>query len=574
MDDPVFVAIDCASEATQLLVKTGVLPTIRERDGGGIVLAARAQLQRVETLSVSPFEWGVGSQLQDTLFAPAVSMPLGRWTCLVEAARDSAVAGGYEDLWAQLLPLWVEAEQKIPLIDGAFWQELNVGRYRAYTLLPSVSEFAKRSRALHQRLASSRSAIFARSASYMGSKTVLSGQLLDVMDALEPPNCTVIDLMCGSGAMSGAFSKRYRTVASDAQSFCRLLGLVQGGGMNLARATGVANQVVSVAREHYEQLPEKLQSRIATEDQLLNSELTDLLRDQFIEDLKSRARDWREGDLGGLDNVSKAQRAGSMFSHLYAGLYFGDRQAAEVDCLRRAIEGIENEMDRKWALGALVCATSSCAFTYGGHFAQPKLDIGPEGARRGSIEDAVRQRTLSVTHEFYVRLTSLAEESEMCANPVELVTGPWEFALEEAAQRCSGPVCVYVDPPYTRDEYSRYYHVLETLVRYESQGVSGKGRLPARDTPGRFASALSGRTKDRMEVEIAKVLAGCLRKGWNCLWSYSDSGTASIQRVLTHLGASASKAEVFHMEHTYKAQGKNKAKPVREYAIHLRSAAR
>ena len=35
---------------------------------------------------------------------------------------------------------------------------------------------------------------------------------------------------------------------------------------------------------------------------------------------------------------------------------------------------------------------------------------------------------------------------------------------------------IYADPPYSRAQYSRYYHVLETLVLYDYPGVTGKGR--------------------------------------------------------------------------------------------------
>lgn len=35
---------------------------------------------------------------------------------------------------------------------------------------------------------------------------------------------------------------------------------------------------------------------------------------------------------------------------------------------------------------------------------------------------------------------------------------------------------MYADPPYTKDQYSRYYHVYETLYLYDFPGSSGAGR--------------------------------------------------------------------------------------------------
>src|SRR5262249_31672895 len=47
------------------------------------------------------------------------------------------------------------------------------------------------------------------------------------------------------------------------------------------------------------------------------------------------------------------------------------------------------------------------------------------------------------------------------------------FLLSEAARRAD---CIYADPPYTKDHYSRYYHVYETLYRYDFPDSIGAGR--------------------------------------------------------------------------------------------------
>ena len=40
-----------------------------------------------------------------------------------------------------------------------------------------------------------------------------------------------------------------------------------------------------------------------------------------------------------------------------------------------------------------------------------------------------------------------------------------------------GVGAVYADPPYTKDQYSRYYHVYETLYRYDFPDSHGAGRV-------------------------------------------------------------------------------------------------
>ena len=55
----------------------------------------------------------------------------------------------------------------------------------------------------------------------------------------------------------------------------------------------------------------------------------------------------------------------------------------------------------------------------------------------------------------------------------------------------SSVAAVYADPPYTKDQYSRYYHVYETMYRYDYPTSFGAGRV--RDD--RFSSSFCLRTQ-------------------------------------------------------------------------------
>jgi hypothetical protein len=65
-------------------------------------------------------------------------------------------------------------------------------------------------------------------------------------------------------------------------------------------------------------------------------------------------------------------------------------------------------------------------------------------------------------------------------------------AIEEAA-RLTGDELVIVDPPYSAVQYSRFYHVLETVASCERQVVTGAGRYPP--PPARPSSRFSLRTE-------------------------------------------------------------------------------
>ena len=85
----------------------------------------------------------------------------------------------------------------------------------------------------------------------MGSKKVLSSFIAEAVSEVTDNDATIVDLMCGSGAASSAFSQLWRTYASDAQSFCRTLAVIQGSGYDSTRAQSVLRLINDHARSRY-----------------------------------------------------------------------------------------------------------------------------------------------------------------------------------------------------------------------------------------------------------------------------------------------------------------------------------
>jgi adenine-specific DNA methylase len=55
---------------------------------------------------------------------------------------------------------------------------------------------------------------------------------------------------------------------------------------------------------------------------------------------------------------------------------------------------------------------------------------------------------------------------------------------------------VFIDPPYSGVQYSRFYHVLETIARGRSITASGEGRYPTRDQRPQSDFSLKTRSED------------------------------------------------------------------------------
>src|SRR5262249_44190375 len=58
---------------------------------------------------------------------------------------------------------------------------------------------------------------------------------------------------------------------------------------------------------------------------------------------------------------------------------------------------------------------------------------------------------------------------------------------------------VFVDPPYSAVQYSRFYHVLETIARGSCGSVSGVGRYPPFEERPRSLFSLLSKASDAMD---------------------------------------------------------------------------
>jgi len=555
-----------------LWISCGLLPVIEDKSGLGWV--SRSQMDRLASLDEMR-SVRARPPVQGELFPPEIVCSLADQ--LYVYVSRGLIDGCDPDIWLQLSPIWMEADLggkralDVEAEERSRWSLLNFEKYSLYSDSAAVAAEAKASRSRRAEIQESRGALFSRSANYMGSKASLSGEVIDVLSACWSGG-VFIDLMAGSGAVSGAVSRFYPVIASDAQSFSRCLAKVQGGGLQKSRATELAGIVIDDARRRYVELSKRYVAKIQMEDMAANSEIDGDMARTFLADATKDSLDWVAMRKGDFDSVKSAWSEGHLISHVYAGLYFGWRQSVELDCLRQAIAELTCQREREWALGALVCAASACAFTYAGHFAQPRFDISNPLVAQKNIPALLRQRLTSVTHEFYARLTSLAEEGEGTKNEIDTVAGPWSSAVSRMPTASyEGKPCLYLDPPYTRDEYSRYYHVLEVISQYVPVAVGGKARMPKRGGGLRFASVFGARSARESESEISDVLKTCATNGWDCLWSYSSSGLGDVKKIVDEASAGFQSIDIFSSDYVYRGQGRAPAKKVKEYMFYFKA---
>jgi hypothetical protein len=158
----------------------------------------------------------------------------------------------------------------------------------------------------------------------------------------------------------------------------------------------------------------------------------------------------------------------TLILRFYGGLFFSYRQAADLDALL-TVAHEEQGGKRDLLLAAIISTASEVVNTVGKHFAQPIKPRNAEGMpKRNLISKILRDRHIDVMELFrswFDRYRSLPKATQKH----KIIRADYADALSQITDKIGA---VYADPPYTRDHYSRFYHVLETMCLWDDPGVS------------------------------------------------------------------------------------------------------
>lgn len=158
----------------------------------------------------------------------------------------------------------------------------------------------------------------------------------------------------------------------------------------------------------------------------------------------------------------------SMAFRQFGGVYFSYKQAAELDVVLEFAHSA-TQKNRATLIAAALSTASEIVNTVGKHFAQPLRPRNKDGSIKSKIyHQAARDRYKSVL-DIYTE--KLSEYSRLREFPYENAAYKSDY-LEFLNSKKFDAGVVYADPPYTRDHYSRFYHVLETFALRDDPIVS------------------------------------------------------------------------------------------------------
>lgn len=336
--------------------------------------------------------------------------------------------------------------------------------------------------------------------SYMGTKHELAPAVRAVIDSCQPG--MLLDAFAGMGAVAESLAGRRQVWTNDVQHFAHL-----ASSCRLADEHGPlgARKLAQLARGLFNENLHRLHDQ--------NAEALKLGRKAL------RASDYTDFRIPfdrGRSLTPRSEKAYGCFTKTYSYGYFSLEQCTEIDSIRYALDVLRGRGDISfrqfdWALLALGRTALRVANTTG-HFAQY---LTPGAANFKRVRKQFRR---SVWKDWLSSVRSIQPVGTTVWRKENLATRSDSTTLLRDPRYSKRARVVYCDPPYTDDQYSRYYHVWETLVLNDYPSITGQGRY----RPGRFTTDFS--LVSKVEAAFRQLVQDVAAAGADLVLSYPSNG--------------------------------------------------
>lgn len=308
---------------------------------------------------------------------------------------------------------------------------------------------------------------------YLGCKTEFVSAIKAAIDEVDPSGGRLGDIFAGTGAVAASLGERREVTTADVQEYSRVLcsAVLRPSCPTSQQITDIISDIEKaekVSRNRlcfqplirheqgcihfalngeWDALIELLESKpLAARDERLNPSPTkfDNIANKVALELKS-AELWDSPD--------------TTVSRLFGGVYFSFEQAVMLDAILTRANS-DDVGARDTLVAAALSTASMLVNTVGKQFAQPLRPKNKNGAvKAGLVEVVRRDRSMNALRVYELWLRKYSTLPRAIGRPLAL-----RQDFREAITRNAPSLSVlYADPPYTRDHYSRFYHVLETM---------------------------------------------------------------------------------------------------------------
>ncbi|KMZ43538.1 MULTISPECIES: DNA adenine methylase [Bacillales] len=355
---------------------------------------------------------------------------------------------------------------------------------------------------------------------YMGSKRKMLDQVITAIGSVHTSeNTPVCDLFAGSSVLSGALRNSLPMISNDIQQYSGVLAKAYLGDYHWDQYPNITQKIVDRATEH------------------VNAFRRDYPQYQFQYSQKMSRQEFVELEQAqqALINADFQETPYHLYTKYYSGTYWSFDQCLWIDALREAIDYYRVEYSSVYygALASLMFAMSYTSQSTG-HYAQYR-----EANTDSSMKDILIYREKELVPYFVRKM----EDFQQTLEPNNFNHQVFAEDYMDCLDHVPIGTTIYADPPYCFVHYSRFYHAIETLVRYDYPTVRYKGRYRIDRHQSPFC--IRTQVRDAFERMFHKIrdIEGQL------VLSYSNTGMISLPDLLDL--AAESFGQVYNIEPSY-----------------------
>lgn len=411
---------------------------------------------------------------------------------------------------------------------------------------------------------------------YMGSKRELLPEIKQVISSMINPNDGILDIFSGTGNVGNYLKNDYNIYTNDIQEYTSVItdSII---GASLYKELPPIDEKLKEIKSHYfthkSYLTKMLKKTLAISDSFVSIEKKDwneekrLKYKEFCNSLPSPINGYSttNDEFNKLFNIylerSKSKNNSFPYcqiSFLFSETYFSLEQTIDIDSLKYAIDKtFTHKIFKNIFMAALIHAFSySSSGT--GHFAMFRDLVDVK-----SVKDTFIYRGKSVFELFEKKLHEIYSHHKFIPQlKYESYNLDYSILLKNK-EISHNYKLIYADPPYSSVHYSRFYHAIESLVKYDYDIPTFKGRYRSDRHQSPFCQKQNVKGAFELLYRISKENSSSL------LLSYADTGMISLETILEiskHNGFITSVIEIDYDHSTMGRKG-HKSNKIKEFLI-------
>jgi adenine-specific DNA-methyltransferase len=334
---------------------------------------------------------------------------------------------------------------------------------------------------------------------YMGAKRkILNFVIETISDNYQEGK--LCDLFSGTNILSGALGKIIPIYTNDIQEYSAIMAHTYLSNYNWdIYPSNILDEVVEKAAKYVKSIKNKYPNVVFSYSEKKTIS-------EFVK-LEKQQQDLIHFDFKNLTHF--------LFIKYYSGTYWSYEQCLWIDAIRKIADDYKGNPIYYIILSSLMFAMSYNSQSTG-HFAQYR-----DANDLSSKKDILVYRQKEILPYFVNKFTQL--KNHLGENKLTHTVTSLDY--RGCLSNIEPNSLVYADPPYAFVHYSRFYHTLETLVKYDYPNVAFKGRYRT----DRHQSPFCKNT----EVNSAfTILFSKIRdKNARLILSYSNTGMLSLNEI-------------------------------------------